>query len=61
MLVVITLLIALIPIFVHFVIFRTGVANSIPTFVLLGPSGSGKTSLCVWVRHTITEPKEGES
>ncbi|KAI5801591.1 signal recognition particle receptor beta subunit-domain-containing protein [Peziza echinospora] len=48
MLVVITLLIALVPIFIHFVIFRTGVANSIPTFVLLGPSGSGKTSLCVW-------------
>ncbi|KAF8425706.1 signal recognition particle receptor beta subunit-domain-containing protein [Tirmania nivea] len=47
-LIVVTILIALIPIILHFVIFKSSAAASLPKFLLLGPSGSGKTSLCLW-------------
>ncbi|KAF8476110.1 signal recognition particle receptor beta subunit-domain-containing protein [Kalaharituber pfeilii] len=49
-LIIATILIALIPIILHFAIFRVGANASLPTFLVLGPSGSGKTSLCLWFK-----------
>ncbi|MCJ1310561.1 hypothetical protein MMC25_004226 [Agyrium rufum] len=34
-----------IPLFLHFVIYRTSANTTLPTFLLLGPAGAGKTSL----------------
>ncbi|KAF8437416.1 signal recognition particle receptor beta subunit-domain-containing protein [Terfezia claveryi] len=48
MLIIVTVLIALVPIILHFFIFTSSAAASLPKFLLLGPSGSGKTRLCLW-------------
>ncbi|KAK0511362.1 hypothetical protein JMJ35_005935 [Cladonia borealis] len=39
------LLVLSIPLFLHFVIYRSTTSTTLPTFLLVGPSGSGKTSL----------------
>ncbi|CUS10636.1 unnamed protein product [Tuber aestivum] len=49
------LAIFLVPIFIHFILFRSRSAASLPTFLLVGPTASGKTSLM-----TSFEPATGQ-
>ncbi|KZF21556.1 P-loop containing nucleoside triphosphate hydrolase protein [Xylona heveae TC161] len=44
--IVITIAIALaVPLFLHFVLFRSSSSRTLPSFLIVGPSGAGKTSL----------------
>lgn len=47
------LLVLSVPLFLHFVIYRSTTSTTLPTFLLVGPSGSGKTSLLTLVRHFL--------
>ena len=44
-LVITALLVALIPLILHLIIYRSSGSTSLPCFLLAGPSGAGKTSL----------------
>jgi hypothetical protein len=51
--IIITLLVAvLLPILVHFFLYKQKTPSNLPSFVLLGPSGSGKTALLTVVRSS---------
>lgn len=50
------LLVLSIPLFLHFVIYRSPTSSTLPTFLLVGPSGSGKTSLLTLVRPFSPHP-----
>ena len=47
------LLVLSIPLFLHFLIYRSNSATLLPSFLLIGPSGSGKTSLLTLVTSTL--------
>jgi signal recognition particle receptor subunit beta len=48
------LLMILVPILLHYFLYRAAAAPAVPTFIVLGPSGAGKTSLVTHVRaHSL--------
>lgn len=47
---ILVLLIALIPLILHFVVYRSSATKNLRRILVVGPAGSGKTSLCLWVR-----------
>jgi len=46
----------LLPVLLHFILYRTAKPSRLPSFLILGPSGAGKTSLAVQVRTTASTP-----
>lgn len=52
-LVIALLLVLTIPIFLHYVVFKTSGLTTLPSILLLGPSGSGKTSLLTLVSFAV--------
>jgi signal recognition particle receptor subunit beta len=50
------LLMILVPVLLHFFLYRAAAAPATPSFAVLGPSGSGKTSLVTHVRSPPAHP-----
>jgi signal recognition particle receptor subunit beta len=44
----------LLPILLHYYLYRKAVSKELPSFLLIGPSGAGKTSLLTLVGYRTT-------
>lgn len=57
--IIITLLVSLLlPLLIHYYLYRSGVSTNIPAFLIAGPSGAGKTTLLTCVSSTrVSHPR----